>query len=92
VRPPIDVFPGAPVGDAAVVCDICHAGSDDRPLGLAPPVTQPSEACGMCHDHKRYKDDFPFKIHKRHAGRSKCYTCHQTMPQLFDWPEIWLNF
>jgi hypothetical protein len=72
-------------------CYNCHEGSDDRPLGLAPPVTQPSEACGLCHDHKRYKDDFPFKIHKRHAGRSKCYTCHQTRPQLFDCPDLWLS-
>jgi len=72
-------------------CYNCHEGSDDRPTGLAPPATQPSEACGMCHDRKRYKDDLPFKIHKKHAGGSKCYACHQTVPQLFDWPERWLS-
>lgn len=72
-------------------CYNCHEGSDDRPTGLAPPVTQPSEACGMCHNYKRYRDAFPFKIHKRHAGSNKCYSCHQTLPQLFDWPELWLS-
>ncbi len=71
-------------------CYNCHEGSDDRPLGLAPPATQPSEVCGMCHHGERYRDVFPFKIHKIHARSSKCYACHQTTPQLFDWPETWL--
>jgi hypothetical protein len=72
-------------------CYNCHEGSDVRPIGLEPPVTQPSEACGLCHGHERYRDALPFRIHKIHAGWSKCYSCHQGMPLLLDWPEIWLD-
>ncbi len=72
-------------------CYNCHEGDDQRPIGLAPPVTQPSEACGMCHDDERYRETFPFDIHEKHADKNKCYACHQTMPQFFDWPEVWLS-
>jgi hypothetical protein len=73
-------------------CYNCHDGSDQRPVGLVPPVTQPSEACVMCHSGRQYNDTFPFNIHKKHEKKAKvkCYACHQTSPQFSDWPEAWL--
>jgi len=71
-------------------CFNCHEGDDLRPLGLMPPVTQPKEACSLCHDSKRFSDRFPYEIHKKHASKNKCYACHQGVPPLFDWPKDWL--
>ena len=79
------------VADQWQWCYNCHEGDDQRPTGLLPPVTQPSEACVLCHNDERYRATLPFSIHKEHAGKNKCYACHQTMPQFFDWPSIWLN-
>jgi hypothetical protein len=75
-------------------CYNCHEGNDQRPIGLVPPVTQPSEACRLCHSRKSYDDTTPFRIHERHNGdrtEVKCYACHQTIPPITDWPESWLN-
>jgi hypothetical protein len=38
-----------------------------------------------------YNDGVPFSIHETHSGKNKCYTCHQTTPQLFNWPKVWLE-
>ena len=72
-------------------CYNCHEGDDPRPVGDAPPVTEPTEACRLCHSGESYRDTFPFDIHDRHAKEAKCYACHQTVPQLFDWPKAWLG-
>jgi hypothetical protein len=46
----------------------------------------------ICHGGgQTYSDGVPFGIHETHSGQNKCYTCHQTMPQLFDWPKSWLG-
>lgn len=81
-------------------CYNCHEGNDQRPQGLAPPVTQPSEACQLCHGSRSYNDTYPFDIHKTHSNNQqnennrqnvKCYACHQTQPPIFDWPQNWMQ-
>ncbi len=71
-------------------CYNCHEGTDGRPQGLEPPVTEPAQACALCHDTKSYQDQFPFGIHEEHARKLKCYACHQATPPLFDWPAAWM--
>ncbi len=61
-------------------CYNCHERNDGRPLGTAPPVTQPSQACQLCHSGRNYNDSTPFNIHKKHVDNKrqvKCYACHQ---------------
>jgi hypothetical protein len=77
------------VGDQWQWCYDCHEGFDPRPLGQLPPVTQPGEACELCHEDETYGDAFPFGVHLEHAKRAKCYACHQAVPPLFDWPDTW---
>jgi hypothetical protein len=79
------------VSDQWQWCYNCHDGDDQRPTGALPPVTQPAEACIMCHVEKVYNDTLPIGIHEKHASRNKCYSCHQTIPQFFYWPDIWLS-
>ncbi len=74
-------------------CYNCHEGDDTRPLGLTGPVTQPSEACVLCHSGRTYNDAFPFSIHEKHSGKKKavvkCYACHQATTPIRDWPDSW---
>ncbi len=80
------------VADQWQWCYNCHPPGDGRPAGDQPPVTQPAQACRLCHGFgESYNDAFPFDIHEEHAGKGKCYACHQTQPQLFDWPASWLG-
>ncbi|MDQ7062934.1 MAG: cytochrome c3 family protein [candidate division KSB1 bacterium] len=75
-------------------CYNCHEGNDGRPLGTDPPVTQPSEACQLCHSGRSYNDSSPFNIHKKHVSKKqnvKCYACHQAQPPIFDWPQAWMQ-
>ncbi len=72
-------------------CYNCHQPEDLRPTGGEPPVTRPDQACRLCHGGESYNDSFPFDIHDEHAGKNKCYTCHQAKPPLFDWPKAWLG-
>jgi hypothetical protein len=73
-------------------CYNCHIPTDGRPTGDLPPVTEPAQSCVICHGGgQTYSDGVPFGIHETHSGQNKCYTCHQTMPQLFDWPKSWLG-
>jgi nitrate/TMAO reductase-like tetraheme cytochrome c subunit len=80
------------VADQWQWCYTCHLPSDGRPAGDEPPITQPAESCLLCHGlDETYDDDFPFDIHEEHAGKNKCYACHQTEPELFEWPRLWLG-
>jgi hypothetical protein len=72
-------------------CYNCHLPDDDRPTGGSGPVTEPAESCRLCHSRYTYRDNEPFAVHERHAGALKCYSCHQTQPELTDWPRSWLG-
>ncbi len=83
-------------------CYNCHEGTDPRPIGLEPPVTEPAEACILCHDQGGMKGSHggdvslalasgPWSIHYEHAEKLKCYGCHQLTPPLFDWPNSWMQ-
>ncbi len=73
-------------------CYNCHQASDSRPRGLEPPVTQPAEACRLCHGSRQYASTYPFSIHEKHADKEvKCYACHQLTPPLFNWPAAWMS-
>ncbi len=71
-------------------CHNCHEGDDPRPVGQHPPITEPSLACLLCHDNRPFAGGSPFQVHRIHSGKTKCYSCHQLTPPLFDWPEFWL--
>jgi hypothetical protein len=68
-------------------CYNCHDPEvDRRPLGEGTPInTEPALACALCHKKRSFTDTYPFRVHRKHAERNKCYACHQTVPRLFDW-------
>ncbi len=79
------------VADQWQWCYNCHRPDDGRPAGDQPPITSPAASCALCHNDETYRDNLPFDIHKRHAGENKCYACHQTRPDLTEWPNTWLG-
>ncbi len=73
-------------------CYTCHLPGDGRPTGDAPPVTEPRQACVLCHGSgEQYQDSTPFDVHDLHSDKAKCYSCHQTRPPIGDWPRSWLG-
>ena len=79
------------VADQWQWCYNCHEPADPRPIGNAPPVTRPDQACRLCHDGESYNDAEPFDVHAEHSQKNKCYSCHQTEPPLDGWPRSWLG-
>jgi len=61
-RPPIDVIPVAPVGDAGTVCEICHDGRNPalfsyRSERLHRRHAEKQLDCGFCHNDAILQDD-----------------------------------
>ena len=89
-RPLIDVVPGAPVGNAGVVCEICHDGrSPDlfrfRSERLHRRHTEKQIDCGFCHANAILQDDrepMPDLDDGRRqlvtlSGAAECRFCHR---------------
>lgn len=89
VRPPVDVLPGSPVGNAAVVCDLCHQGADPLVFRTRGPElhrrhTSQRLDCGSCHLDANLQDDHwpmaalddPRRGMLPRAGYGECAHCH----------------
>lgn len=89
-RPPIDVVAGPPVGNATVVCDICHSGANPGAFATRGPQLHEKHQdegldCGACHADAELQDDrnpMPPVDDGRRAqvnrtGFNECAHCHQ---------------